>query len=59
MLDTSTRLLRVLSLLQTRRDWSGGELAVRLGVTTRTVRNDMARLRELGYPIEASPGVAG
>lgn len=59
MLDTSTRLLRLLALLQTRREWPGGELAGRLGVSTRTVRNDMARLRELGYPVEASPGVAG
>src|SRR5437899_1767265 len=59
MLDTSARLLRLLALLQTRRDWPGAELASRLGVTTRTVRNDMARLRELGYPVEASPGVAG
>ena len=59
MLDTSARLLRLLSLLQTRRDWPGAELASRLGVTTRTVRNDMARLRGLGYPVEASPGVAG
>ena len=59
MLDTSARLLRLLSLLQMRRDWPGGELAERLAVTTRTVRNDIARLRELGYPVEASPGVAG
>jgi predicted DNA-binding transcriptional regulator YafY len=53
------RLLRMLSLLQTRRDWTGGELAERLGVTTRTIRNDVARLRELDYPIDARPGVAG
>jgi predicted DNA-binding transcriptional regulator YafY len=59
MLHTSARLLRLLALLQTRRDWPGGELAERLGVSTRTVRNDIARLRELGYPVEASPGVAG
>ncbi|MBL1079688.1 YafY family transcriptional regulator [Nocardia sp. 2] len=59
MLETSGRLLRLLSLLQARRDWTGPELAARLSVTTRTVRNDMDRLRELGYPVEARPGVAG
>ncbi len=59
MTTTSGRLLRLLSLLQTRRDWTSGELADRLAVTTRTVRNDVARLRDLGYPIEARPGVAG
>ncbi len=59
MLETSARLLRLLSLLQSRRDWTGAELAARLGVTTRTVRNDVDRLRGLGYPVEARPGVAG
>jgi predicted DNA-binding transcriptional regulator YafY len=59
MLNTSARLLRLLSLLQARRDWTGAELATRLGVTTRTVRHDMDRLRALGYPVEARPGVAG
>ena len=59
MLSTSERLLRVLTLLETRRDWSGAELAQRLEVTTRTIRNDMARLRALGYPVAAAPGVAG
>ncbi|WP_370349120.1 helix-turn-helix transcriptional regulator [Catenulispora sp. EB89] len=59
MLETSARLLRLLSLFQARRDWTGTELAERLGVTTRTVRNDVERLRELGYPVEARPGVAG
>src|SRR3954469_2283479 len=59
MLETSARLLRLLSLLQARRDWTGTELAARLGVTTRTVRNDMGRLRGLGYPVEARPGAAG
>ncbi len=59
MLDTSARLLRLLSLLQTRRDWTSAELASRLGVTTRTIRNDVGRLRGLGYPVEARPGVAG
>ena len=59
MLETSARLLRLLSLLQSRRDWTGAELAERLGVTTRTVRKDISRLRELGYPVEAKVGVAG
>jgi predicted DNA-binding transcriptional regulator YafY len=59
MLETSARLLRLLSLLQGRRDWTSTELATRLGVTTRTIRNDMGRLRGLGYPVDARPGVAG
>src|SRR5437879_12181176 len=59
MLNTSARLLRLLTLLETRRDWSGAQLAERLEVSTRTLRHDVARLRELGYPVEASPGVAG
>jgi predicted DNA-binding transcriptional regulator YafY len=59
MLETSARLLRLLSLLQSRRDWTSTELAARLGVTTRTIRNDIGRLRQLGYPVEARPGVAG
>ncbi|MDX6428315.1 MAG: hypothetical protein QOE54_681 [Streptosporangiaceae bacterium] len=59
MLETSARLLRLLSLLQTRPDWSGPELAGRLGVSTRTIRNDVERLRGLGYPVRATPGVAG
>jgi predicted DNA-binding transcriptional regulator YafY len=59
MLETSARLLRLLSLLQTRRDWTGPQLAQRLGVTTRTVRNDVERLRRLGYPVDATPGVSG
>src|SRR5436309_3491303 len=59
MLETSARLLRLLSLLQARRDWTGTELATRLGVTTRTIRNDIGRLRGLGYPVDARPGVAG
>ncbi len=49
----------MLSLLQSRRDWTGTELAERLGVTTRTVRKDVSRLRELGYPVEAQVGAAG
>jgi predicted DNA-binding transcriptional regulator YafY len=59
MLETSARLLRLLSLLQGRRDWTSTELATRLGVTTRTIRNDIGRLRGLGYPVDARPGVAG
>ncbi len=59
MLDTSARLLRLLSLLQAHRDWSGGDLADRLGVTPRTVRRDIDRLRELGYPVHSTPGTAG
>lgn len=59
MLETSARLLRLLSLLQSRRDWRGTELAGRLGVGLRTVRRDVDRLRDLGYPVDASPGAAG
>jgi predicted DNA-binding transcriptional regulator YafY len=59
MAETSARLLRLLSLLQGRRDWTSTELAARLGVTTRTIRHDVDRLRELGYPVNARPGVAG
>lgn len=53
------RLLRVLSLLQQRPDWTGPALAGRLGVGLRTIRRDIQRLRELGYPVDATPGVAG
>ncbi len=59
MLETSARLLRLLSLLQSRRDWTGAELAGRLGVGLRTLRRDIDRLRDLGYPVDATPGVAG
>jgi predicted DNA-binding transcriptional regulator YafY len=59
MLETSARLLRLLSLLQARGDWTSTQLAARLRVTTRTIRNDIGRLRGLGYPIDARPGVAG
>ncbi|MEV5983081.1 YafY family protein [Streptomyces sp. NPDC052114] len=59
MLETSARLLRLLSLLQAHREWSGADLADRLGVTARTVRRDVDRLRELGYPVNASPGTGG
>ncbi|HET6357182.1 YafY family protein [Streptomyces sp.] len=56
---TSSRLLTLLSLLQARRDWPGHELADRLDVSGRTVRRDVDRLRELGYPVNASPGTGG
>ena len=57
--DTAGRLLRLLPLLTTRPSWRGEELAARLGVTTRTVRRDIGRLRELGYPVRAIPGPQG
>jgi predicted DNA-binding transcriptional regulator YafY len=59
MLNTSARLLRLLSLLQVKPDWTGPELAGRLEVSTRTVRTDIDRLRSLGYPVEAVSGVGG
>ena len=59
MSDTTSRALALLNLLQTHRHWPGSELADRLGVTERTVRRDVERLRELGYRIESVPGVAG
>ncbi|MEV4223828.1 transcriptional regulator [Nonomuraea sp. NPDC049725] len=57
--DTAGRLLRLLSLLQSRADWPGPELAARLGVSTRTIRSDVERLRGLGYPVSATSGTAG
>ncbi|MET9159112.1 YafY family protein [Streptomyces parvulus] len=57
--DTPARLLTLLSLLQTPREWPGGELADRLGVSRRTVRRDIDRLRELGYPVQATMGADG
>lgn len=59
MRKTSTRLLSLLSLLQARRDWPGSVLAERLEVSDRTVRRDVDRLRELGYPIAAVKGPDG
>ncbi|MFG2089498.1 helix-turn-helix transcriptional regulator [Spirillospora sp. NPDC048824] len=59
MRDPSARLLRLLSLLQTPREWSGAELGGRLGVTARTIRRDVDRLRELGYPVHATHGSTG
>jgi len=59
MANTSSRALRLLSLLQNHRFWPGAELAERLGVSSRTLRRDIDRLRELGYPVTAHPGVDG
>ncbi|MFF0437294.1 helix-turn-helix transcriptional regulator [Streptomyces sp. NPDC004327] len=59
MTDTPARLLTLLSLLQTPREWPGRELAERLSVSPRTIRRDVDRLRELGYPVEASKGAVG
>ncbi|MBB5119996.1 transcriptional regulator [Streptomyces eurocidicus] len=59
MTDTPARLLNLLSLLQTPREWPGSELAERLGVTTRTIRRDIERLRDLGYPVQATMGAIG
>src|SRR4051794_1191822 len=59
MAATSSRTLRLLSLLQSRRHWSGADLADRLGVSARTLRRDVDRLRELGYPVEARRGIDG
>jgi predicted DNA-binding transcriptional regulator YafY len=59
VLSSSSRLLRLLSLLQARSHWAGAELAARLEVTLRTLRRDIDRLRQLGYAIHASSGVAG
>ncbi|MEV8553262.1 WYL domain-containing protein [Streptomyces glaucescens] len=57
--DTPARLLQLLSLLQTPREWPGGELADRLSVSRRTIRRDIDRLRELGYPVQATKGSDG
>lgn len=59
MAETSARLLRLLSLLQARRDWPGGLLAERLEVSPRTVRRDVDRLRSIGYPVAAIKGPDG
>jgi predicted DNA-binding transcriptional regulator YafY len=58
-MDPATRLLRLLSLLQAQARWSGPELADRLGVTDRTLRRDIARLRDIGYPVDAAAGADG
>lgn len=57
--DPTARALQLLSLLQTYKYWSGVELAERLEVSDRTLRRDIDRLRMLGYPVDATPGVAG
>jgi len=59
MLGTSARLLRLLSLFQAQRYWSGADLAERLEVTSRTLRRDVDRLRSLGYPVNSTTGTAG
>lgn len=59
MLSSSERLLRLLTLLQARRFWTGGALAERLEITERTLRRDVDRLRNLGYPVHSTPGVTG
>jgi predicted DNA-binding transcriptional regulator YafY len=59
MIQTSARLLRLMSLLQSRRHWTGPDLAETLGVTERSVRRDVDRLRGLGYPVHATSGVGG
>lgn len=59
MSDPTSRVLQLLSLLQTYRFWPGGELAERLAVSDRTLRRDVDRLRTLGYPVDATPGTAG
>jgi predicted DNA-binding transcriptional regulator YafY len=59
MADTSSRMLRLLALLQSKRDWSGLALAEQLGVSDRTIRRDVDTLRELGYPVDVARGVGG
>src|SRR5512132_3310516 len=59
MANAAGRLLDLLSLLQARRDWPGAVLAERLAVSERTIRRDVGRLRELGYPVESVTGPAG
>jgi predicted DNA-binding transcriptional regulator YafY len=59
MSETTSRVLQLLGLFQSRRVWTGEELADRLGVTTRSVRRDVERLRDLGYPVHASKGHGG
>src|ERR1700693_3418196 len=59
MLETSARLLRLLSLFQAQRYWSGADLSKRLEITGRTLRRDVDRLRSLGYPVHSTSGAAG
>src|SRR2546422_2264097 len=58
-MDPASRLLRLLSLLQAQPRWSGCDLAGRLGVTERTLRRDVTRVRDLGYPVDAAAGIDG
>lgn len=58
-MDTADRILKLLGLFEARIDWTAQELADRLGVTTRTIRRDVTRLRDLGYPVEALAGPGG
>src|ERR687898_316206 len=58
-MDPTARILRLLSLLQTYRHWGGDELSGRLGVSPRTLRRDVDRLRELGYPVATTRGTGG
>ena len=57
--DPTERALRLLSVLQSGRQWPAAELAERFEVTERTIRRDVDRLRELGYPVDATPGRTG
>lgn len=57
--DTTARVLRLLNLLQSRPVWTGPELSAELGVTTRSIRRDVERLRDLGYPVRATQGAGG
>jgi predicted DNA-binding transcriptional regulator YafY len=57
--ETSARLLKLLALLQARREWRGAELARRLEISGRTMRRDIERLRYLGYPVQSTTGPAG
>src|ERR1051326_6042914 len=59
MVQTSARLLRLLSLFQAQRYWSGADLSERLEITPRTLRRDVDRLRSLGYPVHSTSGIAG
>ncbi|MGJ7499781.1 helix-turn-helix transcriptional regulator [Variovorax sp. ZT5P49] len=59
MLSASARLIRLLSLFQAQRSWTGADLAARLDITERTLRRDVDRLRSLGYTVDSTSGVAG
>lgn len=59
MLSATARLIRLLSLFQAQRSWTGADLAARLEITERTLRRDVDRLRSLGYTVDSTSGVAG